>query len=89
MYMLGNFGAKRNFIILCFMPPRWPKIVSAPLRGLIFIDTAIKFTIFQKIWNIDRNMMCFIINVIIARQNFSAILIYLSFSKFSYRQYMF
>jgi len=33
--------------------------------------------------------MFFILNVIIARQKFSAHLIYLSFSKFSYRQNMF
>jgi len=84
--MLGNFGAKRNCIILYFLPPRCPKIVSAPLRGLIFNDAANKFSIFQNNWNIACNIMCFIMNVIIVRQNFSALLIYLSFSNFSYRQ---
>jgi len=48
MHMLGNLGVKRNFIVLYFLPPRCPKIVSAPLRGLIFIDAANKFSIFQK-----------------------------------------
>jgi len=51
-----------------------PKTVSAPMRGLIFIDATKKF---------------FSMNVIITKQTFSANLIYLSFSKFSYRQNMF
>jgi len=49
--MLGDFGAKRNFIILYFLPLPCPKIVSAPLRELIFIDAANKFSIFKNNWN--------------------------------------
>jgi len=45
MQMLGNFGAKRNFIILYFLIPSLPKIVSAPLKRLIFIDAVNKFSI--------------------------------------------
>jgi len=48
MQMLGNFGAKRNFNILYFLTPPCPKIFSAPLRRLIFIDAANKFSVFQK-----------------------------------------
>jgi len=36
-----------------------------------------------------RNIMCFIMNVITARQEYLAHPIYLSFSKYSYRQIMF
>jgi len=42
---------------------------------LIFIDAANKSAFKKKNWNIARNKMYFIINVIIARQNFSAHLI--------------
>jgi len=42
------------------------------IEGLIFIDAVNK-----KKRNIDHNIMCFIMNVIIARQNYSAHLIYL------------
>jgi len=55
----------------------------------MFINTTNNFSIFLKKCNIARNILCFIMNVIIARQKFSAHLIYLSFSKFSYRQNMF
>jgi len=48
MQILGNFGAKQNFIMLYFLIPSLPKIVSAPLGGLIFIDAATKFSIFSK-----------------------------------------
>jgi len=44
---------------------------------------------FKKNWNIARNIMCFIMNIVIVKQNFSALLIYLSFSKLRYRQNMF
>jgi len=56
--MLGKFGAKRN---LYFLPPPCLKIVSAPL---IFIDATNKFSILRKC-NIARNVMWFIMNVII------------------------
>jgi len=48
-----------------------------------------QFQYFSKKCNIARNIMCFIMNVIIARQKYSAHSIYLSFSKFSFRQNMF
>jgi len=48
MQMLGNLEAKRNFTILYFLSPPCPKIASASLRGLIFIDAANKFSNFQK-----------------------------------------
>jgi len=51
MQMLGNFGEKRNLIILYFLPPPRLKIVSAPLRRLIFIGAAKKSVFFQKNWN--------------------------------------
>jgi len=46
--VLDNFGAKGNFIILYFLPPPCLKIVSEPLRRMIFIDAASKFIILQK-----------------------------------------
>jgi len=42
-----------------------------------------------KLIFIAHNIMCFVMNVIMARQKISAQPIYLSFSKFSYRQNMF
>jgi len=70
MQMLGNYGAKQNLYVLS---PSCRKIVPASLRGLIFIDAKNKFSNFQKkFWIIARNIMCFIINIIIARQTFSA-----------------
>jgi len=42
-----------------------------------------------KNWDIARNIMCFIMNVIIAKQKFSANLTYLSFSNYSYGQNIF
>jgi len=48
MQMLNNFGARRNFIVLQFLPPLCPKIASASLRGLMFIGAANKFSNFQK-----------------------------------------
>jgi len=80
---------KNETYILYFLPPPCPKIVPAPLRGLIFIDATNKFSNLKKKCNIARNIMCFIMNVIFARQKFSAHLIYLFFSKFSNRQNMF
>jgi len=54
------------------------------------IFRAAKIQHFSKInWNIARNIMCFVMNVIIAGENFSAHLIYLSISTFSYHQNMF
>jgi len=89
MQMLGNFRQNETYILFFLvLPPPCLKTVSAPLRRPIFIDTTNKFSI-SKNWNIAHNIMCFIMNAIIARQNFSAILIYLSISKFSYRQNIF
>jgi len=48
MQMLGNFGAKRNFIILYFLPPPCLKIVSTP-RRLIFSGAENKSAFFKKI----------------------------------------
>jgi len=42
-----------------------------------------------KNWKNARNIMCFIMNVIISKQKFSVNFIYLSFSKLSYRKNMF
>jgi len=53
------------------------------------VPTTLKGFGIKRNWNIARNIMCFIINVIIAKQKFLANLIYLSFSKFRYRQNMF
>jgi len=76
------------FCIFCPLP--CPKsFLHRCWRRLIFIDAANKFNIFPKNWNISRNIRCFTMNIIIARQNFSAHLIYLAFSKFSYRQIIF
>jgi len=76
--------------ILCFLAltPPCPKTVHTPLVG------ADNYRCYKQIqhlkkWDIARNIMCCIINVIIAKEKFSANLIYLSFSKFSYRQNMF
>jgi len=77
MQMLGNFGTKLLF--LCFLPPPCPKIVPAPLNGADIYRHKNKFSI-EKI-----AILCFIMNVIIARQKCLALLIYLFFSKFSYR----
>jgi len=50
-----------------------PKIVLAPLRGLIFIDTTNKFSI--KInSNIARNIICFIMKLSMPNKNFQSIL---------------
>jgi len=86
MQMLGNFGAKRN---LYFLPLSLSKnrFRATVLRWLIFID-AKTISAFKKNWNIARNKICFIVNVVIAQAKmFSPS--YLSFSKFSYRQNMF
>jgi len=74
-----------NFLLL---PPLCPKIVPAPLRGA---DVYSRYKQIQhlKKWNIARNTMCFMLNVINAIQTILAHLVYLSFSKFSYRQNMF
>jgi len=76
--------------MLYFLPPPYPKLVSAPLRGLLQTNSAF---FKKKKWNIARSIMYmyFIMNVyvIIARQNFSAHPVYLSFSKFNNRQNMF
>jgi len=50
MQVLGNFGAKRNFIILYFLIPSLSKNSFSTTEGVvIFIDAASKFSIFQKI----------------------------------------
>jgi len=86
MHMLGNFGAKRNFIILYFLSKN--HFCATEVADIYRRCKIIQYFL-KKNLNIARKIMCFIMNVIIARQNFSAHLIYLSFSKFSYRQNMF
>jgi len=88
--MLGNFGAKWNFIILYFLLHSLPKNRFCTAEGAdIYRRCKQTNSAFKKNWNIARNTMCFIMNVITDRQNFSAHLIYLLFSKFSYRHNMF
>jgi len=86
---LAILEQNETLLFYIFWSPSCTKIVFAPLGGLIFIDTANKFNILQKNWNIARNIMCFIMNVVIGWRNFLAHHIYLSFSKFIYRQNMF
>jgi len=86
MQILGNFVAKSNLhYIFLVLPPCLSKNRFRASVGTIFIDATNKISILKN-WNIARNLMCFIMNVIIAKQKVSANLIYLSFSKFSYRQ---
>jgi len=88
--MLGNFGAKQNFIILYFLIPSLSKHRFYTTEGVnIYRRCKQLLAFFKKKWNIAHNIMCFIMNVILARQNSSAHLIYLSFSKFSYCQNLF
>jgi len=68
------------FYIFCSTPRL--KIVSAPLRGW-YLSTLHKNSALKKIGKFVRNIMWFIMNVIIAKKNFSAYIIYLSNSKFS------
>jgi len=76
MQMLGNFGAKRNLCFI-FSVPSCLKIVPAPLSGADIYRCYKQIQHFlKKKYNIARNIMCFIMNVIIARQIFSTNLIY-------------
>jgi len=90
MQMLGNFGTKRNFIILYFLIPSLPKIVSAPLRGLIFSDATNKFSLFSKKLEYCSQHTVLHYECYHCQTKFSTHLIYLSsISKFSnYRQNM-
>jgi len=87
MQMLDNFGAKRNLIILYFLILSLTKnrFCATETEGAHIYRHCKQIQHFSKNWNIARNIMCFIMIVVIARQNFSAYLVYLTFSKFSYR----
>jgi len=89
MQMLGNFGAKRIFIILYFLTPYLAKIrFFATKRADISSTPQTNSRLFKKI-GILLVTMCFSMNGYLCQTKHSAHLIYLSFSKFSYRQNMF
>jgi len=72
---LAILGQNKTYI-LCFpaLPPPCPKIVPAPLRRLIFIDVQ-QIQHLQINWNIVRNIICFIMNVLLLPdKNFQPIL---------------
>jgi len=60
--------------ILYFLPPSCPKIVPAPLRGADIYRCYKQIQQFSKNCDIDRNIMCFIMNIIFANKNFQPIL---------------
>jgi len=43
-----QFRGKNKLCYFIFFAPPCPKIASASLRGLIFVDEANKFSMFQK-----------------------------------------
>jgi len=65
MQMLENFRAKRNLYFIFFLP-LCPKIVPAPLREVDIYRFYEQIQQFSKRLEY-RNIMCFIMNVIIAR----------------------
>jgi len=75
--MVGNLEKKRNLYFI-FSAPSLSKncFHAAEWDYCLFIDASNKFSIFQKKCNIALSIMCFIMNVIIAKQIFSAHLIY-------------
>jgi len=82
-------GQNKTYI-LCFL------VLSSPLskirsRATEGADIFRRYKQIQllKNWNIARYIMCFIMNVVIAKQKFLANLTYLFFLKFGYRQNMF
>jgi len=86
--MLGNFR-KTKLISNIFYTITVQKSSRTTKWGW-YLPTLQNFSNFQKEhWSITRNIVCFIINIIIARKKFSAHPIYLSFSKFSSRQKIF
>jgi len=88
MRILRNFGAKRNlYFMFSGSASSLSKNRSRATEGA---DIYRRYKQIQhlKNWKVVRNIMCFIMNVIIAKQKISANLIYLSFSKFSYSQNM-
>jgi len=91
MQMLVNFGAKRNSILYFLIHSLSKHRFSTTAGADIYRRYKQIQHFFKRNWNIARNLMCFILNVIIARQNFSAHLIgsSSSYSKFSYRQNMY
>jgi len=86
--LLAILGQTETYILFSGSASSLFKNRSRATEGVIFIDDAITNSAFKNTWNSARNKMCFIMNVIIAKQKFSANLIYLSFSKFSYCQNM-
>jgi len=88
--ILGQNETYAVFYVFWLCPFR-PKTVPMPLREADIYRRYKQIQHLKINWNIARNVMCFIMNVIIAiaRQKFLAKLIYLSFSKFNYRQNMF
>jgi len=92
MQMLGNLRAKRNlYFIYSDLPPFLSKNRSRTTKGGWYLLTLQRnsaiFT--KKLEYFVSYIMYFFMNVIIARQKFSAHPIYLPFSKCSYRQNMF
>jgi len=76
MQMLENFGAKQNLYFIFFAPSLLKNRSRAAKRGWYIYRSYKQIYQFSKNWNIARKIMCFILNVIIARQKFSAHLIY-------------
>jgi len=73
--MLGNFKAKQNLYFI-FSAPSLPKIVSTPLSEADIYRHYKQMQHFAKKYKIICNIMCFILNIIIANRIFSAHLIY-------------
>jgi len=88
MQIILNFGENETYILNFLLRPLSVQRSCLPLRGA---DVYPRYKQIQhlKKQNIVRNIMCFVMNVINARQKILTHLIYLSFSKFSYRQNMF
>jgi len=88
MQMLENSGAKRNLNFIFSAPSLFKIRARATKWGDIYRRYK-QIHQFSKKLEYACKIMCFILNVIIVRPKFSAHLIFLSFSKFSYRQNMF
>jgi len=74
MQIIGNLGAKRNlYFKFSAPPPLCPKIVPASLRGA---DVYLRYKHIYHLnkWNIARNIMCFIINVINVRKKLARLI---------------
>jgi len=84
-----QFWGKMELYYFIFSAPSLSKNRFCITKGADIYRRCKQISIFLKIWNIAHNIMCFIMNVTIDRQNFSAHLIYLSFLTFSYRQNIF